>query len=125
MVHCLARNVFYCTLGPNDLESHVPLYKYVDDSTLFDICNTTDVSVMQESIDRAVDWTNNNCMKINSKESKEMVICFTPYEHFRNSIPSIAIAGVGTYDSLCTNFNYYQLFRDFHFFGGCRASGYV
>ena len=33
--------------------------------------------------------------------------------------------GVGTYDSLCTNFNYYQLFRDFHFFGGCRANGYV
>ena len=24
----------------NDLESHFPLYKYVDDSTLFDICNT-------------------------------------------------------------------------------------
>ena len=28
----------------------------------------------------------------------------------------VSIAGVGTYDSLCTNFNYYQLFRDFHFF---------
>ena len=40
-------------------------------------------------------------------------------------ITSCTIAGVGTYDSLCTNFNYYQLFRDFHFFGGCRASGYV
>ena len=48
----------------NDLESNVPLYKYVDESTLFEICNTTDVSVMQESIDRAVNWTNNNCMKI-------------------------------------------------------------
>ena len=31
----------------NDLESQVPLYKYVDDSTLFEICNTNDVSVMQ------------------------------------------------------------------------------
>ena len=62
----------------NDLESHVPLYKYVDDITLFEICNTTDVSVLQESIYRAVNWTNNNCMKINSKKSKEMVICFTP-----------------------------------------------
>ena len=67
----------------------------VDDSrpTLFEICNTTDVSVMQESIDRAVNWTHNNCMKINSKKSKEMVICFTPDEHFRNSIPSIVIEG--------------------------------
>ena len=51
------------------------------------------VSVMQESIDRAVNWTHNNCMKINSKKSKEMVICFTPDEHFRNSIPSIVIEG--------------------------------
>ena len=52
------------------------------------------VSVMQESIDRAVNWTHNNCMKINSKKSKEMVICFTPDEHFRNSIPSIVINNI-------------------------------
>ena len=51
-VPCLARNVFLLYI--NDLESHVPLYKYVDDRTLFEICNTNDVSVMQESIDRAV-----------------------------------------------------------------------
>ena len=59
---CRALNVL---LYINDIESHFPLYKYVDDSTLFEICNTNDVSVMQESIDRAVDWTQNNCMKIN------------------------------------------------------------
>ena len=61
-VHCLARHFFL--LYVNDLESNVPLYTYVDDSTLFEICNTTDVSVMQESIGRAINWTNNNCMKI-------------------------------------------------------------
>ena len=77
----------------NELESHVPLYKYVDDSTLFEICNATDVSVMHESIDRAVNWTNNKCMKMNSKKSKEMVICFTPDENFRNSVSSIVIDG--------------------------------
>ena len=82
-----------CLLYVNDLASNVPLYKYVDDSTLFEICNTTDVSVMQESIDSAVNWTNNNCMKINSNKSKKMVICFTPDENFRNSIPSIVIDG--------------------------------
>ena len=60
----------------NDLESNVPLYKYVDDSTLFEICNTTDVSVMQESIDRAVNWTNNNCMKINSKNQRKWLFVF-------------------------------------------------
>ena len=68
-IHCLARNVFL--LYVNDLESNVPLYKYVDDRTLFEICNTTDVSVMQESIDRAVNWTNNNCMTINSKNQRK------------------------------------------------------
>ena len=62
-VPCLARHVFL--LYNNHLESHVPLYKYVDDSTVFEICNTNDVSVMQESIERAVNVTNNNCMKIN------------------------------------------------------------
>ena len=32
-------------------------------------------------------------MKINSNKSKEMVICFTPDETFRNYIPSIVIDG--------------------------------
>ena len=55
----------------NALESHVPLYKYVDDSTLFEICNTNDISVMQESIDSADNWTNTNCMRINSKNLRK------------------------------------------------------
>ena len=53
----------------NDLETHVPLYKFVDDSTLFEICNMNEVSEIQESIDKAVEWTSLNCMKINSKKS--------------------------------------------------------
>ena len=90
-VPCLAQNVFLLYI--NDLESHVPLYKYVDDSMVFEICSTNDVSVMQESIDRAVNWTQNNCMKINSNKSKEMVICFTPDDNVRNSLPSIVSEG--------------------------------
>ena len=35
----------------NDLRTTVPLYKYVDDSTLFDICDRKGVSVIQESVD--------------------------------------------------------------------------
>ena len=89
----MAQHVFL--LYVNDLETNVPLYKYVDDSTLFEICNTTDVSVMQESIDRAVNWTNNNCMKINSKNQRKwlLIFCFTPDENVRYSIPSIVIDG--------------------------------
>ena len=33
----------------NDLKAPVPLYKYVDDSTLFEICDRKCVSVIQES----------------------------------------------------------------------------
>ena len=48
---------------------------------------------MQESIERAVNWTNNNCMKINSKNQRIWPICFTPDENVRNSVPSIVIDG--------------------------------
>ena len=40
------RNVFLLYI--NDLETHVPLYKYVDDSTLFEICNINEISEIQE-----------------------------------------------------------------------------
>ena len=60
----------------NDLVTQLPLYKFVDDSTVFEICNTNEVSVIQESIDVAVEWTVNKDMEINPEKSKEMVICF-------------------------------------------------
>ena len=37
----------------NDLRTTVSLYKYVDNSTLFEICDRKGVSVMQESVDIA------------------------------------------------------------------------
>ena len=68
-VPCLARNVFLLYI--NYLQSQVPLYKYVDDSTLIYMCNTNDVSVMQESTE----------------------FCFTPDDNVRNSISSVVING--------------------------------
>ena len=73
----------------NDLETHVPLFKYVDDSTLFEICNTNEISEIQESIDKAADWTSMNCVKINSKKSKE--ISFTQDVNFTKCVPNITI----------------------------------
>ena len=69
----------------------VPLYKYVDDSTLFEICNMNEISEIHESIDKAVDWTSRNCMKINSKKSKETIISFTHDVHFKKYVPNIII----------------------------------
>ena len=78
----------------NDLETHVPLFKYVDDSTLFEICNKNEISEIQESIDKAADWTSMNCMKINSKKSKEMIISFTQDVNFKKCVPNIIIEGI-------------------------------
>ena len=77
----------------NDLETRVPLYKNVDDSTLFEICYLNDVSIIQEFIDSAVNWTIRNDMKINSEKSKEMIISFTQDVNFMNSVPNIVIEG--------------------------------
>ena len=85
------RNVFLLYI--NDLETHVPLFKYVDDSTLFEICNTNEISEIQESIDKAADWISMNCMKINSKKSKEMIISFTQDVNFKKCVPNIIIDG--------------------------------
>ena len=89
------RNVFLLYI--NELETHVPLFKYVDDSTLFEIhviCNTNEISEIQESIDKAADWTSMNCMRINSKKSKEMIISFTQDANFKKCVPNITIEGI-------------------------------
>ena len=60
----------------NDLETPVHLYKYVDDSTLFEVCERNGVSLMQESVDIASKWTEENYMKLNNEKSKEMIFSF-------------------------------------------------
>ncbi|KAK2189798.1 hypothetical protein NP493_96g02034 [Ridgeia piscesae] len=46
----------------NNLRMNVPLYKYVDDSTLIEICDRNDVSAIQESVDIAARWAEQNNM---------------------------------------------------------------
>ena len=71
----------------------MPLYKYVDDSTLFEICHRTSESVLQHSVDVAARWTVHNDMKINSDKSKEMLISFMQDPEFRNTVPRLTIDG--------------------------------
>ena len=54
----------------NYLRTTVPLYKYVDDSTLFEICDRKGVSVIQDSDDIAARWTGQNDMNINTEKMK-------------------------------------------------------
>ena len=48
----------------NDLIMTVPLYKYIDESTLFKISDRNGVSVFQDSVDIAARWTEQNDMKM-------------------------------------------------------------
>ena len=77
----------------NDLRTTVPLYTYVGDSTLFDICDRKGVYVIQESVDIAARWTEQNDMKINSEKSKEIIIRFAQDGNFRSTILNIKIDG--------------------------------
>ena len=76
----------YLLVYINDLETHVRLYKYVDDSILFEICHRKSESVLQHSGDIASRWTLHNNMKINSDKSKEMLISFMQDPEFRNTV---------------------------------------
>ena len=75
----------------NDLRTPVPLYKYVDDSTLFEVCSNNGISFIQKSIDIVVGWTTDNDMRINYEKSKEMIISYARDGNFRNQVPNITI----------------------------------
>ena len=66
----------------------------MDDSTLFEVCEINGVSLMQESVDIASKWTEENYMKHNNEKSKEMIISFAKNGNFRHTIPNIKIDGI-------------------------------
>ena len=51
-------------------------YLYFDDSTIFEICNPTSVSVIQQSAAIIANWYIDNGMRINTMKTKEMIIRF-------------------------------------------------
>ena len=59
-----------------DLASTLPLYKYLDDGTIFEVVKNDEINDIQK-------WVNENDMKINEEKTKEMVISFNkPYPQF-------------------------------------------
>ena len=73
----------------NDLQTPCPMFKYVDDSTVFDVCNNSSVPMLQESADIITDWSRNNAYKC--YKSKEIVICFCRNDNHVASIPRSVI----------------------------------
>ena len=61
--------------------------------TLFEICDRKGVSVIQESVDFAARWTDQNDMKMYSEKEKEISISFAQDGNFRSTIPNIKIDG--------------------------------
>ena len=55
----------------------------MDDNTLFEICEFNSISLMQESVNIAAEWTNNNDMKILIRKNGNI----------GNEVPNILIEG--------------------------------
>ena len=61
----------------NDLRSHLPIYKYFDDCTVYEIVSRSSTSSLQSSIDNISEWTDYNNMRLNVKRTKDLRISFT------------------------------------------------
>ena len=75
----------------NELTTIAPIYKYVDDSTLFEVCHEGDNTCIQESVDMVGLWTNQNDMRLNSEKCKEMIIDFSRNYSLTSGIRSVTI----------------------------------
>jgi len=60
----------------DDLKSLLQLHKFVDDCTLSEIIKKAGTSIMQQEIDSVDSWSSLNHMVINTKKTKEMLICW-------------------------------------------------
>ena len=66
------------TIMINDLKcSACPNRKYVDDTTVLELCKFEELSSLQTSADEIITWTEKNNMKLNAKKTKTMTINFT------------------------------------------------
>ena len=75
----------------NDLTTTAPIYKYVDDSTIFEVGQEGDTSQIQESVDMVDIWTSQNDMRLNSEKCKEMIIDFSRNYSLTSGIQSVTI----------------------------------
>ena len=61
----------------NDLDCNLPIYKYVDDCTVYEIIpRSSTTSSPQLAIDQITEWTEYNNMSLNVKKTKELRISF-------------------------------------------------
>ena len=74
-----------------DMNAQLPLYKYVDDTTLSEICvRNRPSSVLQDSANNILTWCDANKMIINESKTKEMIINFSKSDV---NVPDLVING--------------------------------
>ena len=60
----------------NDLKIEQPCFKFVDDTTVYEITNTRSPTKLQETTNKISHWSETNKMKINENKTKELIINF-------------------------------------------------
>ena len=74
-----------------DMSAELPLYKYVNDMTLFEVLERQTTSYqLQNSAEDVVQWCKQNKMGINEKKTKEMIINFAKKQ---DVVPDLLING--------------------------------
>ena len=79
-----------CIMIINDLTTRAPIYKYVDDRTIFEVCQEGDNTQRHESVDMVGIWANQNDMRLNSEKCKE-IIYFSRNYSLTSGIQSVSI----------------------------------
>lgn len=79
---------FLCLI--NDLSPKSKTIKYVDDTTIYQVSNCPNDSILQDSVDEALAWSSKNSMKIHPTKTKELFICFATNPP---NVPAITING--------------------------------
>ena len=59
-----------------DLSSNLPVVKYVDDTTIFEICPYGQNGTIQNALNELANWSDAKDMQINPMKTKEMVVSF-------------------------------------------------
>ena len=67
----------------NDLWTDLPLYKYVDNCTIYEVVPKAEPSILQNELNKIIEWTDSNNMKINVTKTKELSVSF-----LKNSPPA-------------------------------------
>ena len=74
----------------DDLHTDVDDVKFVDDVTLYEVCNTHSQNKLQNAVDDIQEWATDNNMSLNTNTTKELLVYFGREDL---DIPRITING--------------------------------